>query len=394
MLRTIDSGRRIWYYASSWDEAVIEIYDITNGKLKYSAYTFWQLCEMATEDFAYHTADEANDIIWWIEDKAKDLCKAEEREKVVRRLGQLLEFGEKEGHRAFASRLSLLLGEIALEDGRPEATIEWFQRAVSLLPDSVEALHRLARGFSAVGEYQKAAATLRKANGIQPSEEAYLALAEIQGKLNGRDHYEKGLRSLLTNYPSSIRGMHALAQLYLRRGKNRAAARLFQRIVDLHPDKPDDFGPSFAEFVEALIWSKCNYEARRVEKVLDFLDEEQQRNPDERLGLLKAVMLYRLDKRICREECSRELAGYFEGIGCEKAIVEQDLSDLTGVFGREFSRGVVRFVKNQFARHLLRRELHTPPAPHVHASSPAQDLEPGESDDQSPAKGREVRSHE
>ena len=335
---------------------MIEIYDINNGKLKYSAYTFWQLCEMVTEDFAYHTGDDDNDILPWIEEKASGLCKGPRKKEVLKRLGRLLEFGERHGHRAFASRVSLLLGEMAFEEGEHESAIAYSEKAMSLLPDHVEAFHQLARVLSAVGQYQKAAEVWRKANGILPSEEAYLAIAETLDKLKRPKEQEKTLKSLLRTYPRSIKGLHALVQLYRRQGKNQPAARAAQRIFDLPREREESLGPFFYELAEALIWSKYNYDARKVNKVLEFLDEEQERNPEEWLGLLKAVMLYKLDKRLCREECCYELGKYFEGIGYEKSILTDDLRQVVEVFGQEFSRGVVRFINNRLAKLLLRRK--------------------------------------
>ncbi len=335
---------------------MIEIYDINNGKLKYSAYTFWQLCEMVTVDFAYHTGDEENDIVGWIEEKARPVCKRARKKEALKRLGELLEFGEKHGHRAFASRVSLLLGVIAFEEGRHESAIGYSQKAVSLLPDHLEALYQLARGFAAVGQYQKAAQAWRKANGIFPSEEAFLCLAETLEKLKRPKEQQNALMSLLRSYPHSIKGLHALLQLYRRQGKSQPAARLAQRIVDLRPDKGERFRPFFDEFADALIWTKYNYDARKLNEVLEFFDEEQERNPEERLGLLKAVMLYRLDKRLCREECCYELGKYFEAIAFEKNIMADDLRQVVEVFGQEFSRGVVRFINNQLTKRLLRRK--------------------------------------
>ncbi len=334
------------------EEAVIEIYDINNGKLKYSAYTFWQLCEMVTQDFAYHTADGDNDVVDWIEEKAKRLSSCPRRDEVIERLRHLLEFGEKEEHRTFASRISLLLGEIAFDGDGPRSAIEYFEKSVELAPQRVEALHQLARALAAIAQYEEAVEVLRRANGIHPSEEAYLALADVLERLKRTKDQEKVLRSLLRTCPRSIKGMHALALLCRRQRKHRTAARLVERIVDLGPDGEQGFVPFFGEFTEALIWSKCNYEARKINKILDFLDEEQERNPDERLSLLKAVMLYKLDRRLCREECHYELSRYFEGIGYETGIVTEDLQDVVDVFGQEFARGVVRFVKNQFGRHV------------------------------------------
>jgi len=330
---------------------VIEIYDIRNGKLKYSAYTFWQLCEMVMEDFAYHTGEQDNDILSWIDEKARGLCKGPRRKETLERLGQLLEFGETHGHRAFASRVSFFLGEMAFENGQHECAIEYCQKAVSLLPDHVEAMHQLARGFTALGQHQKAAEVWRKANGIFPLEEVYLALAEALEKLKRPKEQEKTLRSLLRSNPRSIKGLHSLAQFCHRQGKAKASARLAQQIVDLHPEKEQQFQPFFDEFAEALIWAKYNYEARTVDKLLEFLDEEQERNPEEWLGLLKAVMLYKLDKRLCREECCYELGKYFDAIAYEKDILTEDLRQVVEVFGQEFSRGVVRFINNRFEKH-------------------------------------------
>jgi len=334
---------------------VIEIYDINNGKLKYSAYTLWQLCEMVTEDFAYHTADKDNDVVCWIEEKARKLSTGPKRNEVLERLRHLLKFGEKENHPTFASRMSLLLGEMAFEEGRHESAIEYFEMSMSLETQHVEALQQLARALAATGQYERAVEALRKANGIFPSEEAYLALADVFQKLKRPKEQERTLSSLLRNYPRSIRGMHRLAQL-CRRQQKRRAARLVQQIVDLRPEDNENLVPLFKAFIEALIWSKYNYEGRRLNRILELLDEEQERNPDQRLSLLKAVMLYKLDKQICREECCCELAKYFEGIGYEKAIVTKDLRQLADIFGQDFSRGVVRFIKNQLGKLLQQRK--------------------------------------
>lgn len=349
---------------------MIEIYDINNGKLKYSAYTFWQLCEMVTDDLAYHTGDEDNDILSWIEKKARALCKGTRKKEVLKRLEELLEFGQTEGDRAFASRISLLLGEIALRGGEHESAIEHSQKAAHLQPDRVEALHQMARGFFALRQYREAADAWRKANGILPSEEACLALAMTLEKLKLVKDQEKTLRSLVRNYPRSIKGLDTLARLYRRRGRSNDAARLAQRIVDLRPERGKRSHPLFGELLEALIWAKYNYEARKLDKVLEFLDEEQERNPREWLSLLKAVMLYKLDKRLCREELCYELGKYFEGVGYERDILTEDLNQVTEVFGRDFCRGVVRFINNQFATRLPRTEnSHFPPR--LAASPPA-----------------------
>ncbi len=340
---------------------MIEIYDISNGKLKYSAYTFWQLCQMVTEDFAYHMVDEDNNVVWWIGEKARELCQSDGRERVLERLQQLLEFGEANSHPSFASRISFLLGEIALENGQHESAVECAERAVTLLPDNVDALHLLARGFTALGRVQEAAEVWRKANGIFPSEEAYLALAESLEQLKQPTQQERTLRALLRSFARSIKGLHILAQLYRRQGKNQAAARLAQRIVDLRPEKGQHFQPFFCEFAEALIWAKYNYEARKVTRLLEFLDEEQKRNPEEWLSLLKSVMLYKLDKRLCREECCYELGRYFEGIGYDKDLLAADLLQIADAFGQEFSRGVARFINNRFAKQLPQRKARTSP---------------------------------
>jgi tetratricopeptide (TPR) repeat protein len=342
------------------EEVVIEIYDINNGKLKYSAYTFWQLCEMVVEDFAYHTADKDNDVVDWIEEKARKFSSEPRRHEVRERLRRLLQFGEKEDHLAFACRISLVLGKMESDVGQHESAIEYFEKSVSLEPQHVEALHQLARAFAATGQYEKAIEALRKANGVSPAEETYLALADVLAKLKRPKDQERTLRSLLRNCPRSIRGMHQLAQLCRRHKRHKPAARLVQQIVDLRPEDNENFVPFFEEFADALIWSKYNYEARRVNRILECLDEEQKRSPDERLSLLKAVMLYKLDKRICREECCCELRKYFEGIGWEKAIVTKDLRQLVETFGQEFSRGIVRFIKNRFSKLLQQRDGQKP----------------------------------
>jgi tetratricopeptide (TPR) repeat protein len=350
---------------------VIEIYDITNGKLKYSAYSFWQLCEMMEQDYAYH-AEEEDGIVRWVEQKAEELCR-EGREKDIReRVEKLAMFGETNGHRGIASRLKLFLGEMASGGGDHESAIGHFEKAVSLVPQDVKALHRLAKELSAMGLHHRAAEVLRKANGIFPSEQAHVALAAVLEKLNGPKDREKTLRSLLRNYPRSISGMHMLVQFYRQRGKKRAAARLVQRIVDLRPEREDRPEPFLGEFTDALIWSKYIYEARKAEGVLASLDEEQGRNPHAWLSLLKAVMVYKLDKRLCREECCCELAKYFRGVEYDKEAVATSLREIVEVFGEEFSRGVVRFIKGQFAKSLLRRERRE------HAPEISQTLSPAE----------------
>jgi tetratricopeptide (TPR) repeat protein len=353
--------------SGAWEDHVIEIYDINNGKLKYSAYTFWQLCDMVTEDFAYHTGDWENDILCWIEEKARGLCAGTKRTQVLKRLAELLQFGKKQEDRTFASRVSLLLAAMAAEQGDNEAAIRHSEAAVRLSPDHVEAYHQLARGLSAAGEYERAAEAWQRAKGILPSEEAYLSLAEVLGKLKRPGHQERVLRSLVKNQPRSIKGMDALAQFYRLRNENQAAARLAQHIVDLRPAKGEQREPLFYEFAEALIWSKYSYEARKVNALLEFLDEEQNRNPHEWLALLKAILLYKLDRRLCQEECRYELGNYFQGIGYEEKLLEGDLREVSDVFGQEFCTDVVPFVRDQFARGLPpeKRGTSVPPSPRL-----------------------------
>jgi len=349
---------------------VIEIYDIRNGKLKYSAYTFYQLCEMVREDFVYHATDAENDVVDWIEEKAAELSAGPQRQQVLDQLQSLLTFAEQENQRPFAARIGLLLGSVLLEDGPSESALGYLEKAVSLTPRSVVGLRQLARGLAVIGQYEKAAEALRKANGILPSEKAYVALVSILEKLKRPDEREKVLRSLLRNYPRSIIGMHMLARLCREHGRHKVAARLAQRIVDFRPDADDSSTPFFPTFAEALIWSKYSYDARKLNPILELLDEEQERNPDRRLSLLKAVMLYKLDRRICREEVCRELQRYFNGIAYDPARgggMTEDLQELVEVFGQVFSRGVVRFIRNQFARFLLEGEKHSLPRS---ASSP------------------------
>ena len=355
---------------------MIEIYDIRNGKLKYSAYTFWQLCEMVKEDFVYHTADEESEVADWIEEKARGLCAGHERRHVLAKLQTLLAFAEEENQRPFAARVSLLLGSILLEEGPSDSSIRYLEKAVSLTPRSVAGLRQLARGLAAIGQYERALGALRKANGIFPSEEAYLALVDVLKRLKRDKEREKVLRSLLRNYPRSIRGMHILARLCREHGRHKVAARLAQRIVDFRPDAEDGVEPFFRGFAEALIWSKYNFDARRLNPLLEVLDEEQQRNPDPRLSLLKAVMLYKLDKRICREECCQELYRYFNGIAYDRAGMVADLQELVDVFGHAFSRGVVRFIRNQYARSFVEGEKRAgPPSSSAPGPHPAQSLD-------------------
>ncbi len=346
---------------------MIEIYDIRNGKLKYSAYTFWQLCEMVKEDFVYHATDAENDVVDWIEEKAAEQSAGPQRQQVLDQLQDLLTSAEQENQRPFAARISLLLGSVLFEDGPSDSALAYLEKAVSLTPRSVAGLQQLARGLATIGHYEKAVEALRKANGILPSEEAYVSLVNILEKLKRPDEREKVLRSLLRNYPRSIRGMHMLARLCREHGRHKVAARLAQRIVDFRPDADDSSTPFFPTFTEALIWSKYSYDARKLNPILELLDEEQERNPDPRLSLLKAVMLYKLDKRICREEVCRELQRYFNGIAYDRAGMTEDLQELVEVFGQVFSRGVVRFIRNQFARFLLEGEKHSLPRS---ASSP------------------------
>lgn len=355
---------------------MIEIYDIRNGKLKYSAYTFWQLCEMVKEDFVYHTADAENEVVDSIEEKARELSTGPERRQVLARLGTLLALAEEENQRPFAARISLLLGSILLEEGPSDSSIRYLEKAVSLTPRSVAGLRQLARGLAAIGQYERALGALRKANGIFPSEEAYLALVDVLKRLKRDKEREKVLRSLLRNYPRSIRGMHMLARLCREHGRQKVAARLAQRIVDVRPDAEDSSMPFFPAFTEALIWSKYNFDARRLNTLLEFLDEEQERNPDPRLSLLKAVMLYKLDKRICREECCQELYRYFNGIAYDRAGMVTDLQKLVEVFGQAFSRGVVRFIRNQYARSFLEGERRAgPPSSSAPGPHPAEPLD-------------------
>lgn len=355
---------------------MIEIYDIRNGKLKYSAYTFYQLCEMVKEDFVYHATDAENDVVDWIEKKAGELSTGPQRQQVLDRLQDLLTSAERENQRPFAARISLLLGSVLFEDGPSDSALAYLEKAVSLTPRSVAGLQQLARGLATIGHYEKAAEALRKANGILPSQEAYVALVNILEKLKRPDEREKAVRSFLRNCPRSIIGMHMLARLCREHGRHKVAARLAQRIVDFRPDADDSSTPFFPTFTEALIWSKYSYDARKLSPILELLDEEQERNPDPRLSLLKAVMLYKLDKRICREEVCCELRRYFNGIASDRAGMTEDLQELVEVFGQVFSRGVVRFVRNQFARFMLEGETHSLPrsasSPRTSSAEPTQ----------------------
>jgi hypothetical protein len=87
-------------------------------------------------------------------------------------------------------------------------------------------------------------------------------------------------------------------------------------------------------------------------------------------------MLYKLDRRICREEVCRELQRYFNGIAYDRPGMIEDLQELVEVFGQVFSRGVVRFIRNQFARFLLEGEKHSLPrsasSPHTPSAEPTE----------------------
>ena len=80
-----------------------------------------------------------------------------------------------------------LMGEIEFHRGRGGEAAQWFEKALSLQPDSAELHYNHAQALSAQGEHAKAAQAMRSAVGLDPRNAE--ALAGLGGMLTKAKDY-------------------------------------------------------------------------------------------------------------------------------------------------------------------------------------------------------------
>ena len=124
------------------------------------------------------------------------------------------------------------------EGAHAEAEHEW-QFALSLNPESVEAMAELGRASLEKKQYDQAAAWLQKALALKPHfTTAHVLLGQVweaEGKT--RDAESEFLRAVEI-YPANAEAHAALGNLYLQAGRLEKAAEQFRAVVEVSPDLP------------------------------------------------------------------------------------------------------------------------------------------------------------
>lgn len=116
------------------------------------------------------------------------------------------------------------------------ASVPFFERALELNPRNVDALANLAGSFTSMRRYDDALAVLERALKQDPRDvhalynRAMLALA-----VGAMDDARDGLEAVLRELPRFARAKEKLADILVRRGKNREAAELYSGVLGLQP---------------------------------------------------------------------------------------------------------------------------------------------------------------
>ncbi|NPV84663.1 MAG: tetratricopeptide repeat protein [Anaerolineae bacterium] len=130
------------------------------------------------------------------------------------------------------------LGVCLLQLGRAEEAVACFEKLVSLLPDSPEALHSLGLAYVAMDDLKHAETAYRKALAIDPAFRlAQKSLAVVCVKQE--EHVREGLDillSLVEEDPEDIEAVLILAATFEEGGQHSSAIQLYEYVLNLQPE--------------------------------------------------------------------------------------------------------------------------------------------------------------
>lgn len=185
------------------------------------------------------------------------------------RLDDAVQHGDNERQVLTLSRLASICRD---EQGDPDGAVSFFERALEVDPQNVEALTAVLAIHEAQGRHGEVCHCLERLAAVQPAEEAVasaLRLADIaKGELGDPDQAERALRLALDLAPTddNVRGrltahlesegnFAALAELmmaqYDKLSEVKAKVELLKQVAAVYAEKLDDAGRAAAMFERA-----------------------------------------------------------------------------------------------------------------------------------------------
>jgi len=129
------------------------------------------------------------------------------------------------------------LGGLLRDQGRCDEAVDYLKRAVELEPGDADALNNLGSALACTGRYDEAVRTFQQALEIDPTHAAaHFNLANAYGRQGKYDLAEEQFDEVVRNGLSEPRRIRALADGYVRLGREGKAAFLYRQVLEMRPD--------------------------------------------------------------------------------------------------------------------------------------------------------------
>jgi protein O-mannosyl-transferase len=133
-------------------------------------------------------------------------------------------------------------GSVALNQGKPDQALGFFQKALELNPGFYIAYQNMAVIYRARGDLETAKKMIEKAIELNPESELYMVM--LGTILGDQKQYEEAIRVLkkaLEAYPRSAQIMTQLGVAYLETGRETEACAEFDAAQRIDPSLPDPY---------------------------------------------------------------------------------------------------------------------------------------------------------
>ena len=125
-----------------------------------------------------------------------------------------------------------MLGQIAVEENRPDDAIREYQRALELDPDHERSLFGLAAAYADLGRYDDALVGFRRIVDLKGSDaRSSLAMSDIYVKLRRFDEAAEVLEDAAASGDASALFINALGEVRVEQGRDDEAVPLFERAI-------------------------------------------------------------------------------------------------------------------------------------------------------------------
>ena len=173
-------------------------------------------------------------------------------------------------------------GALLLRMRRTTPAIADLRRAAELDDDNPQYLADLGDAYFSAGQAGKAYETMEKALRLSPDDkDALLKMSEITFYSKDYDRAMETLGKVTAQDPTNRTALFMKAFIYKERGDTAAAARLFQRVTELHPS----YAPAYEEL--------CLLHARRHDPMaLEYLQTVLRLDTTNTTALYAVAMMY------------------------------------------------------------------------------------------------------